>query len=264
MGTITVPDGSIYFWMYNQGLKHVPLRDIEFEIARAGKIARPKDIQNYWNGWFRSDLYDGRGEKDVFNISNDKVAPSTSYFDTKYSDYPDHPYTMYPEISNRFVPCNNENKPMIKWSEGCLTYVDAMCWPGSKYIAENTKGCTFIVIDCDGDHGDDLDMRTIEFLHRYTRMTHVLSKPKSIRDYEGWEWTNIQEPASFHLTFTTDKLIPTMHFPYAGIDIIGNRTNSLRYFKNKVWNNLTPSPMTDKIWNQIKRYIKSRRESQCL
>lgn len=252
---IEVPEGSLYFWCYTQGLRHVGLEELSSAVRCAGKELRPKDIQNYWNGWYRSDM----DNRDVFTLSHKVVSASSDYFTTEYFEYPDHPYVGYPEIENRWVPCNKENKPMIKWGEGCMSKSDAMAWPGQKYLAENTKGTKLLIIDCDGDHSEELDFRTIARLSYYMDKTHCLMKPKLICEYEGCEEYIADLPASFHLTFTTDKVVPTMHFPYASIDIIGNKHNSLRYWKNKKWNGLDPIPMTSEIWNDIRRYIEGRK-----
>jgi hypothetical protein len=127
-------------------------------------------------------------------------------------------------------------------------------------MAENMIGQRRIVIDCDGDHTDTLDMETIAFLWRYSSITHTLCKPRKIKEYPGYENTGLDIPASFHLTFSVDRVIPTMHFPYAGIDIVGNRRNSLRYFKNKEWNGRQPAELTADIWQDLQAYIKHRKE----
>lgn len=258
---VEVPDGSLYFWCFSQGLKHVALAEVESAVRCAGRELRDKDVRNYWEGWYRSDLYRSDAKDDIFMLKRGKrpPTPSSSFLTTPYADYPMHPYNGLPEIGQRWVPCNADNKPMIKWGEGCMSYEDAQAWPGQVYLAENTKGTRFIIVDCDGDHGDTLDFRTISRLSHYMNLTHCLSKPKDICEYEGYEETNLHQPASFHLTFTTDRIIPTMHFPYAGIDIIGNRANSLRYRKNKIWNGLEPIPMTEDIWLDLQKYVESRR-----
>lgn len=259
-----VPAGSIYYQCYTWGLKHVPLQEWTDACRLAGKQVRQKDVDNYWNGWQNSDLYGGT--RDVFAVSSRATTPQQDYFSKKYSDYPEHPYNNYPDIIAKWVPCNASNKPMIKWSEGCMTKIDASCFPGSVYLGENMKGCKTIVIDCDGDHEIvddkvDIDLRTVAFLYEIGRGTHMLSKPKKICEYEGWENTGIQTPASFHLTFRVDRIIPTMHFPWCHIDVVGNEKNSLRYLKNKEWNGLQPAYMTDNIWEMIKRYVENRRRA---
>lgn len=253
-----VPNGSIYHWMYKQGLKHVDLTDIEIAVKALGIGIREKDYANYWNGYYNSDLY----KSDIFMLkrgNSQLVSSSVKFFDAPYSSYPEHPYLDMPEIENRWVPCNGNNKPMIQWSQGCMTLADAKAKVGQVYLGENLKGCKFIVIDCDGDHDEGrFDWDTIEFLWKFSKVTHCLMKPKMIRDYKGAP--NINRPASFHITFAVDRIIPTMHFPYAHIDIVGNEKNSLRYIKNKIWNGLNPIPMTDEIWGQLQQYIKQRKE----
>lgn len=250
---LEIPDGSIYFEMYKWGLKHIPLVEIEAACRRCGKDLRLKDYENYRNGWYRSDLY-GR-DKGVFDLTLERrpQAASKGYFEKEYSDYPLHPYSdMQGEILNRFIPCNADNKPMIKWGNGCMTKEDAEAMPGQKYLAENLKGCRFIVIDCDGDHDPEkLDFETMEFLNPYRNLTHTLAKPKL--------WMSI--PTSFHLTFLADRVIPTMHFSKSHIDICGNKENQLRYFKTKIWNGRKPTPMTDEIWRDIRDYIRRREEA---
>ena len=249
---IRVPEGSIYFWMYEQGLKHADLSEIKFRVLQAGKQVRDKDLENYWNGYFRSDLYSGAGKEDIFMLTKRaRIVGSVSneFFDTEYENYPSHPYCSYPEIQNRWVPCSKDNKPMIKWGNGCMALADAVAYKDQVYLAENLKGTRFIVIDCDGNH-DGLDLETMYFLNRWRQDTHCIVKPEY---YDG-------VPMSFHLTFRTENIVPTMHFPYAHIDIIGNRRNSLRYWKNKEWNHAEPIEMDDQRWTELQNYLKYRKE----
>lgn len=250
---IEIPNDSIYFWMYEQGLKHTDLHRIELSCLQAGKPIRPKDYENYWNGYHRSDLYLGPGKEDIFMLkrAREHVSESKSFESLGYFEYPVHPYAGMPEVSNRWVPCSNDNKPMIKWSQGCMTMSDCVAYPGQKYLAENLKGTQMIVIDCDGNHGDPWDYETIEFLSKFQYKTHCIWKPTPIE----WEIS-----PSFHLAFHVDRIIPTMHFPYAHIDIVGNRRNSLRYWKDKKWNSMQPASMTPEIWDELRDYIKYRRE----
>ncbi len=247
---VTVPNESIYFWMYEQGLKHVDLHEIELACLNADKYIRQKDYENYWNGYYRSDLYCGPGRDDIWMLKKHRdLAATTKVFEQlSYFEYPVHPYAGMPEVNNRWVPCNNDNKPMIKWGNGCMTLADCVAYPGQKYLAENLKGTQMLVIDCDGNHGDPWDWDTIEFLGKFKDITHCIKKP------------GFMISPSFHLTFRTDRIIPTMHFPYAHIDIVGNRRNSLRYWKNKEWNGKEPVYMTSDIWDVLRDYIKARKE----
>ena len=246
---------SIYHIMYVWGLKHIPIEDIEEECAKVGKAIRPKDYENYWNGYHRSDLYRGPASEDVFKLSRSKprdVGSSGQFTDVDWLQYPEHPYgSTIPEVQNRWVPCSAANKPMIKWSEGCMSLADAVAYKDQVYLAENLKGTRFIVIDCDGNHGDEFDMETVYFLNRWRNDTHCLVKPDCEAD---------GVPLSFHLTFAVDRVVPTMHFPYAHIDIVGNRRNSLRYWKNKIWNGKEPIDMTPGRWAELQEYVKYRRE----
>ena len=257
---INVPNDSIYFWMYEQGLKHVDICEIEQAVKGAGKIIREKDYQNYWNGYHNSDLYHSPSADDIWILTNTKRGKKEpTFFDTYYEDYPEHPYIDLPEVENRWVPCSSDNKPMIKWGNGCMALSDAIAYPNQKYLAENLKGTKFIVIDCDGNHATPWDYETMGFLWHYAHATHCITKgPQSKPGLTGHFKNDI--PPSFHLTFKTSKIIPTMHFPYAHIDIAGNRRNQLRYWKDKKWNGIEPAWMTAEIWDELRDYIWYRKE----
>lgn len=258
---IHVPEGSLYFWCYEEGLKHHELDDVINAVRSTGRELRPKDVQNYWNGWYRSDLYTGQAPGRIWSMELAQGAKTASnlFPGKSYLDYPDHPYLEMPEVEKRWVPCNQDNKPMIPWSDGCMLIEDARAKRNARYLAENMKGTKMIVVDCDGDHTDDLDFKAISFLSQFREETHCLSKPKLIPEYDGYEHLHLDIPASFHLTFAVDRLIPTMHFPEAGMDIIGNAGNSLRYRKNKTWNHVQPAEMTPEIWDMLRSYVERRR-----
>ena len=242
---MSAPTGSLYLWMYRQGLRRRPIDDVAMELALMGRVLRPKDVENYWNGWYRYELYQSGS------------MPAVSPRARRYSELPKME-TPSNEPGNRFVPCSKDNKPMIKWGGGCMTEVDARSMLGSRYLAENLKGCRHIVIDCDRDHGDRLHWDVIDHLWKYTKVTSALFKPKFAWEYEGAEphdgWA-VKIP-SFHLTFSVDRWVPTMHFE--NVDVIGNAVNSLRYFKNKIPNDLEPLPMTDEIWEDIVLWAERR------
>lgn len=123
-----------------------------------------------------------------------------------------------------------------------------MAYPHQTWLAENLKGTSTIVVDVDGDHGGCKDIDTIAVFQPLIPKTHCLMRP------------NEQAfPVSFHLTFVTDRLIPTMHFPYAHLDIAGNARNQLRYLKNKVWNGVPPAMLTDELWEMVKDWLKYRK-----
>lgn len=235
------PEGSsIYLWMYNQGLKHIEWTDIIQAVAASTHRLREKDAANYWRGWYKSDLYKGDRKVSIINPPTKQVKP---FYDMSYDMYPEHPYINQPEIENRYVPCGDEGNPLIKWSHGCLSMSDAKAFNGCKYIGENLKGCKHIVIDIDGDHNGNEDDTVAKAFNHFRSQTHCLIKPD-------------KKQLSYHLTFKVDKVIPTMHFPLAHVDICGNKMNQIRYFKNKKWNGIKPIEMNNNIWKQIQDIIK--------
>lgn len=245
---------SIYLWMYSEGLKHTDLVDVLTDLAAAGHNVRDKDIRNYWNGWINSD----RNRNNAFSLFN--VQERTSRFqESKLSDYPMHPYLGLPELDDRWVACNSECIPLYKYSEIRKTRENASCMVGCKVLGENMLATKMIVIDIDGDHDKTgIDIELIRHFSRYISITHTLQKPKPVRMYGDLPFgaediANVS--ASFHLCFATDRVIPTMHFPVAHIDLLGNRTNQLRFWKNKVWNGLEPVMLTDEVWEDLKKYI---------
>lgn len=245
-----VPDGSIYFWCYTQGLKHVYLSEVETAVEAAGKRMRQKDYDNYWNGW-RNSNRDDNGEykhRSILDIEPMHRSPNTFYV-MEYSEYPDLPSDESPE--DRFIPVNKEGKPMIKWGKGGMKMDDALFMYGCCSLAENMKGCNFICIDIDGDHDEDnLDIETIKFGHRLSFLTRTYIKPKYIEEYKT--------SPSMHVMFKVDRVIPTRHFPNAHIDILGNKENQARYHKDKLSNYRPMLEMNDCIWNEIVNYIKRR------
>lgn len=250
---IEVPVGSIYLWMYEQGLRGTDISDIVGACRLAGKSIREKDFQNYWNGFGK---HQAVSHASIFDI---RPSQRKGFYDLEYSQYPLHPFDDCPDSEAIFVPCSSDNKPIIKWGEGCLKREEAEAYRDQRYLAENLIGQHRIVIDCDGDHDDGfLDLDTIEFLWQFASITEAYRKPKDCVDYGCPLDEFLDKPASFHLTFMVDRIIPTMHFPFAHIDIIGNKRNSLRYFKDKKCNNLPLAIMNDDIWSALKDYIRWR------
>lgn len=246
---------SIYLWMYRQGLSMRPLSEVLAEAVMAGHDVRQKDVRNYWNGWYRHDLYfSGRDATSI-------IMPSASSGVPSYDSLPDSPYLGMPEITCRYVPCSEENRPLIKWGRGCLSMVDAVSWPGCHYLAENLRGTRLVVIDVDGDHGGGLDVETLRFFAYWRDETCCHDKPDLVLDHvppECYDLSVKALPTSYHLTFTTTKVIPTMHFTRAHVDVIGNQRNSLRYFKNKSFNGIPPMPMDSETWGRIFDYVEGR------
>lgn len=250
-------------WMFRQGLRHRPLEKVLAECELGGHQVRRKDLQNYMNGWYRHELYFG-DDCMVDRSANmiDRTGRSTAM---RYGSYPEHPYLDMPEIEQRWVPCSRENKPMIKWSNGCMSLSSAKAFNGCRYLAENLRGTRLMVIDVDGDHGDELDLDALRFFDKWRGVTCCHEKPSIVFDWyaenaDGWcgDLHTACLPTSYHLTFEVDRVIPTMHFPAAHVDIVGNMRNSLRYFKNKTYNGLPPMRMDESTWDEIMDHIDRR------
>lgn len=258
------PKGSsIYTWMYRQGLKGRRIEDVASEVRANGHLIREKDERNYWNGMHNRQLY--QGPRSVLSIPGglrSKAAP--------YSEYPAHPYLGQPEIANRWVPMDKDMHPMIRWSLGCMSLSEAQHFSKfkhgryveSEYVSENLKGTRLIAIDVDGDHEGELDIDVIETFAPLMDLTASFYKRDMVIDYvepDAYSLRLLSLPTSYHLIFSVDRLIPTMHFPEARIDVVGNTANSLRHCKDKIYNGLKPSPMTDEIWNYMLDYIERRK-----
>ena len=249
------PNASVYFDMYRWGLKRVDLSKIEDACKTVGKFLRKKDVENYWRGYYKSAP---ESERNIFKLSGREHVDK---LDMPLDSWSIHPYINQPEIEDRWVPCNRDNKPMVRWGQETMSLSDAEAWPGGTYVAENLRYTRFIVIDCDGDHDENrLDFETVGHLWKYQEMTHTMVKPKFVWEYPGYEDTRLEVPASFHLTFVTDRVIPTIHVPEAHVDILGNQNNQLRYLKRKLWNHRYPMMLTEEIWDDIRTYCKQRKE----
>ena len=250
------PNESIYFDMYRWGLRQIPIGDIEAACARVGKDIRQKDYENYYRGYNKSAI---RDPKFLLKIGTPNYSVPVEKLNHSLSSLPDNPLIDNP-VQARWVPCSESNKPLIKWSQGCLMRDDALAYRNQVYLAENLRNSEYIVIDCDADHDPThLDLQTMFFLWQYSDITHCLTKNKLVKEYDGYELSKCEIPASFHLTFKTSKLLPTIHCPWAHIDILGNQGNQLRYLKTKSWNGREPAELTENIWDEIRHYVKRRR-----
>lgn len=242
---------SIYMWMYRQGLRQRPWQDVMADCLLEGHGIRQKDWRNYWNGWYRHDLYFS-GKANMSEVMGSHPL--------RWEDYPVHPYLGQPENLECFVPCSKDNKPMVKWGKGCMTLADARAWPGSVYLAENMKGAQRIVIDVDGDHSLPVDVELLRFFDKWRELTCCHEKRTIVLDVDPgpWDLRTCCLPTSYHLTFAVDRVVPTMHFARAHVDVVGNRANSLRYFKDKVYNGLPAMQMDGETWDEIMDWIERR------
>lgn len=255
MMAVPPPGQSIYLWMYRKGLSMVPIDDVLEALLLGGHTVRPKDLRNYWAGWQRRQS----GAMGPTMLDGIEVPPASRVL--SYDEYPVSPYLGTPEVMARWVPCNADNRPMIKWGNGCMTLASAKACRGCRYLAENLRSTRLLVIDVDGDHGDGLDVDALRFFARWRDLTCCHDKPRLVLDAMGDSCLDLHTaalPTSYHLTFFTTKVIPTMHFPAAHVDLIGNRRNSLRYFKDKTFNGLEPMEMDDRTWDEMFEWIEER------
>ena len=255
MMMIPPPGQSIYLWMYRKGLSMVPLDDVLEALMLGGHSVRPKDLRNYWAGWQRRQS----GAMGPTLLDGVTTPPASRVL--SYEEYPESPYLGTPEVMARWVPCNADNRPMIRWGDGCMTLASAKACRGCTYLAENLRGTRLMVIDVDGDHGDELDVDALRFFARWRDLTCCHDKPRLVLDAMGDSCLDLHTaalPTSYHLTFVTTRVIPTMHFPRAHVDLIGNRRNSLRYFKDKLYNGLAPMEMDGGTWDEMFEWIEER------
>lgn len=254
-------DESLYLWSFTQGRHGVPEQEYLLAVASAGRLLRQKDIDNFRRGYSKWEDDQGMVLFDEKKKSIERMN-TRSFIDRAYSSLPVHPLKDMPELEDRWVPTVG-TRPLWKWSEKRCTLETARNMLNADSVAENMLGTKMIVIDCDGDHAkDELDYDTIRFLGQWITKTHCIMKPKTVSEYGEMPFGQedlADLPASFHLTFSVDRVVPTMHFPWAHIDIVGNMRGSLRFWKNKQWNEIEPAPMTDEIWRQIREYQRGRR-----
>ena len=67
------------------------------------------------------------------------------------------------------------------------------------------------------------------------------------------------KPGSFHLYFSTDRLFPVKHFPWAKLDFMGNAVNAAVYLKDKKWNGLPMMEFDENVWAVMMDYQINRK-----
>ena len=253
-----VPAGSIYMWMYLAGLHAVPFNYLSSLLTGQGKAIREKDIANYKRGYERSYIANDANTTHTPAASLPRINEGKDLFCFKKLSSFERSDALR-VFSRRWVPCSAQNKPLIRWSEILMDKQQALGYPDSTYLAETTYRASFIVFDIDGDHDRKLSPGLLRTFAPYMRYTHTLAKRQLVRDIvpalSDTELAYV--PTSFHLTFRTDRLIPSKHFANAHIDLLGNATKQLRYRKDKVWNGLVPAPLTDEVWDFFMNYIRT-------
>lgn len=255
-----VPAGSIYVWCYKQGLRGVSWEDILSAISVYGIQPRQKDYRNWLEG---SRKHLGTEYKlEARGLDALAIGPSSTVEDPRIIPDLDSYQLLNCDSQGyektRWIPCGKDSRPLTTWSAVRCTLDEARFWPGACYLAENLKGCRWIVLDFDIDHDKqnlDWELRTfgMDLLRRYP--TQALYKP----DWMG-----------FHLAYWTDKDIRTKHLPHVNIDICGNSPTAIvpstgkvtsgqvRYFKKKESNKADVGLLTDELWRELQEYSLSR------
>lgn len=240
--------GSPYFDMYRCGYFGIELQDCLDKCRSNGIAVRPKDVENWENGRFKRDMMQ-------FGVAAETRAQSIPIMQIEAMKLDDFP--MLPQGWNgtrkRFFPCTEDNRPMQKWGWSkdyvpqLYTQIDAKALSPCGWVGQNMLYQPFVVIDIDGrGHGAD-DEDTIAFGRLFSDSTMTMEDP--------------MKPGSFHLYFSTNRLIPVKHFPWAKIDFMGNGVNAAVYLKSKKSNGKDMISLTDEIWDMLMRYQKSRKEN---
>ena len=224
---------SWYFWFYSAGLKGIPWEEIVAFANSSGKIIRPKDYDNYVRGFHKhSDPF-------AVEIPKRSLPDSIEAFPRFKQDHR--------EPFDKWIPCNKDCKPLVKWSQTRCTLMEAQAYRHCEVLGINNKGCHHVTIDVDADHDGPIDMSVVEYWKPWIQMTKARVK-----------WSPDGTPASFHLDFYTDRIMPTYHLPK--LDLLGNQQNQVIYLKpNKVDNGLPMMELNDFVWKELKRYA----ELQC-
>ena len=242
-------DGSPYYGMFWCGYYGVNIDDCIAKCSRNGIALREKDIRSYQDGQFK------RGTKGNINLQGLTIREAQAgiaFKDMKLADFPMIPPSWIPP-TRRFFPCTEDNRPMQKWgwtrdfSPTLYTMREAIELSPCGWVGQNMLYQRFIVMDIDGrGHGQD-DEEVIAFGNSLRSSTLTLEDPA--------------KPGSFHLYFTTDRLIPVRHFPWAKLDLMGNAVNAAVYFKNKQANGLPMRMLDEEVWQLMIQYQQRRKEN---
>lgn len=235
---------SIYMDCFKAGARGTPWGEIEKACSREGIVIRRKDYDNYQRGLRASN------HKKMDTLSPSILYPagaSNTFFEMKYTDYPKLP-DGWKESDIRFFPAEGSGaKPLKGWRWGThlTTRQAAEAISPVGLYGENLLGCTHICLDIDGDHSDIVDEDLLRFATPWKKITEYREA----------------RPTSFHLIFETDRIIPIMHWSFAHMDLIGNKSNAALYFKDKqIYNHENRVHMDDELWERLKSYIIYRKK----
>lgn len=244
------PNESPYFAMYKLGLAGCSIEEIVDRAMRICLPLREKDIENWKAGRFRRQMSDD-GDVDLnpfrkVEATSLRGTVTGKPFDQSMLD----DFALFPDewigTSDRFFPCTSENKPMSKWgwkrgfTPMLYDYASARAISPCGWVGQNMLGQRMVVMDIDGVGHGCRDEQVIAFGNLFRDKTMCMEDPA--------------KPGSFHLYFSTDRLIPVRHFPWAKLDLIGNNVNAAAYLKNKVSNGLPMAQLDDRTWKMLMDY----------
>lgn len=249
MDELFAPNNSPYFGMFKAGYYGIPIEKVVDRLTMIGIPIRSKDIQSWQDGMFKHQMQ----QDPTFKPPTKPVTETGIAFEeAKLSDFP-----MFPQswvgTDKRFFPCTNDNKPMQRWgwskdfSPQLYDLASAKALSPCGWVGQNMLYQRFIVMDIDGVGHGDMDIEVINFGNMYKDKTMCMEDPAKI--------------GSFHLYFSTDRLIPVKHFPWAKLDLMGNAVNAAVYMKNKISNKLPMMQLDDEIWNALMKYQRGRKET---
>ena len=267
LGDILRPGESPYFGMFNAGRVGYTIEEVTAHCTRMGIPLRAKDIQAWQDGAFKNQVSQAMFEQKLAEKRTSVLNPVVpmSYptnlpslrlmnqpdFDTlRLEDLPLLPRN-WRGCERRFFPCTAQNKPMQRWGwtenfqPALMLRRDAEILSPCHWVGQNMLYQPFVVFDIDGVGHGGLDEEVIRFGSRFRNITMTLEDPR--------------KPGSFHLYFTTDRLVPVKHFPWAKLDLMGNAVNAAVYFKNKISNQIPPAMLSSDIWNAMQAYQQSRK-----
>lgn len=246
--------GSPYFDMFRCGYYGVPIDDCLNKCSMNNIAIRQKDIRSWEDGYYKRSLVSTG--LPLSECRRTQVTYSGIPVDEAHlSDFPLLPQG-WTGTKHRFFPCSEDNKPLNKWGYSAdytpVLYLqdEARSLSPVGWVGQNMLYQPFIVIDIDGVGHGEVDQETINFGRMFSGETFTMEDPNKI--------------GSFHLYFSTNRLLPVRHFGWAKIDFMGNAVNAAVYLKNKVSNGKPMMQMTEEIWNLIQDYQKVRKEELCL
>lgn len=241
------PNQSPYFGMFSAGVKGIPIEMVCAKLSQLGVPVREKDVENWKAGMFRHQMEtDEIWPYEHCVVNTQRCIP---FNDLDLDEFP-----MFPQswvgTDRRFFPCTQDNRPMQKWGWSrkyipqLFDIASAKALSPCGWVGQNMLYQRFIVMDIDGVGHGCVDEQVIAWGSQFKNMTLCMEDPA--------------KQGSFHLYFSTDRLIPVKHFPWAKLDLMGNSKNAAVYLKNKRSNGLPMMQLNETVWSSMMAYQKGR------